>query len=109
MKRIGLVLAMFAAGCAQEPDARGVKPNEVLLQVAATGRAEARPDEARILVGVSTNAPTSAAASAGNNAAMAGVSAALARLGVKPDDIQTRSVTLGRVDYGLGRGGYRAE
>jgi uncharacterized protein YggE len=109
MKRIGLVLAMFAAGCAQEPDPRGVKPNEVLLQVAATGRAEARPDEARILVGVSTNAPTSAAASSGNNAAMTRVTAALAALGIAADDIQSRNVTLGRVDYGPGRGGYRAE
>ncbi|WP_332678843.1 SIMPL domain-containing protein [Brevundimonas sp.] len=109
MKRIGLVFLLLAAGCTQPPDPRGVRPDEVLLQVAATGRAEARPDEARLTVGVSTSAPSAAAASAGNNAAMARVSAALARLGVKPDDIQTRSVTLGRVDYGPGRGGYRAE
>lgn len=109
MKRIGLVFLLLAAGCTQPPDPRGVRPGEVLLQVAATGRADARPDEARLTVGVSTNAPSAAAASAGNNAAMARVSAALARLGVKPDDIQTRSVTLGRVDYGPGRGGYRAE
>jgi uncharacterized protein YggE len=109
MKRIGLLLVVLAAGCTQPPDPRGVKPNEVLLQVAATGRAEARPDEARLTIGVSTSAPTAAAASAGNNAAMARVTAALARLGVIADDIQTRSVTLGRVDYGPGRGGYRAE
>ncbi|MDZ4371874.1 MAG: SIMPL domain-containing protein, partial [Phenylobacterium sp.] len=90
MKRIGLLLLLLA-GCTQPPDPRGVRPDEVLLQVAATGRAEARPDEARLTVGVSTNAPAASAASAGNNAAMARVSAALARLGVKPDDIQTRS------------------
>lgn len=109
MKRIGLVLAMLTAGCAQEPDPRGVRPNEVLLQVAATGRADSRPDEARIVVGVSTNAPTSATASGGNNAAMARVTAALTALGVGPDDIQSRNVTLGRVEYGPGRGGFRAE
>lgn len=110
MKRIGLsLLVLLLAGCTQPPDPRGVRPNEVLLQVAATGRAEARPDEARLTVGVSTNAPSAAAASAGNNTTMARVSAALARLGVKPHDIQTRSVTLGRVDHGPGRGGYRAE
>lgn len=108
MKRIALLLVLLA-GCSQPTDPRGVRPNEVLLQVAATGRAEARPDEVRLTVGVSTNAPTSAAASAGNNAAMTRVTAALARLGVKPDDIQTRSITLGRVEYGPGRGGYRAE
>lgn len=108
MKRFGLLLLVLA-GCTQSPDPRGVRPDEVLLQVAATGRAEARPDEARLTVGVSTNAPSAAAASTGNNAAMTRVTAALARLGVKADDIQTRSVTLGRVDYGPGRGGYRAE
>ncbi len=109
MKRVGLLLVLLAAGCAQEPDPRGVKPNEVLLQVAATGRSEARPDEARLMIGVSTNASTAAGASTGNNATMTRVTAALARLGVAADDIQTRSVTLGRVDYGPGRGGYRAE
>lgn len=109
MKRIGLVLVLLAAGCTQPPDPRGVKPNEVLLQVAATGRADARPDEARITIGVSTNGATAAAASTGNNTAMTRVTTALARLGVAADDIQTRSVTLGRVDYGPGRGGYRAE
>lgn len=109
MKRIGLLLVVLLAGCTQPPDPRGVRPDEVLLQVAATGRAEARPDEARLTIGVSTNAATAAAASTGNNTTMGRVTAALARLGVKPDDIQTRSVTLGRVDYGPGRGGYRAE
>ena len=109
MKQIVWVLAVLAAGCAQELDPRGVKSDEVLLQVAATGRADARPDEARIIVGVSTNAPTAAAASAGNNAAMSRATVALAGLGISADDIQSRNVTLGRVEYGPGRGGYRAE
>ena len=108
MKWVPLSLLVLA-GCSQAPDARGVRPDEVLLQVAATGRAEARPDEARLTVGVSTNAASAAAASTGNNAAMTRVTTALAALGVKPDDIQTRSVTLGRVEYGPGRGGFRAE
>lgn len=108
MKWVPLLLLVLA-GCTQAPDPRGVRPDEVLLQVAATGRAEARPDEARLTIGVSTNAAAAAAASAGNNAAMTRVTTALAALGVEPDDIQTRSVTLGRIDYGPGRGGYRAE
>lgn len=109
MKHIAGLLVLALVGCTQAPDPRGVRPNEVLLQVAATGRAEARPDEARLTIGVSTNASSAAAASTGNNVAMQRVTAALGGLGVKPDDIQTRSVTLGRVDYGPGRGGYRAE
>ena len=35
---------------------------------------------------------------------MAKVSAALAALGVKPDDIQTRNLSLNRIDYGPERG-----
>ena len=108
MKWLPLSLLVLA-GCTQAPDAQGVHADEVLLQVAATGRAEARPDEARLTIGVSTNAPAAAAASAGNSAAMTRVTTALAALGIEPDDIQTRSLTLGRVEYGPGRGGFRAE
>ncbi|HEY0052049.1 MAG TPA: SIMPL domain-containing protein [Caulobacteraceae bacterium] len=106
--RFGLCLLLLA-GCTQTPDPRGVRADEVLLQVSATGRADSRPDEARVSVGVSTNAPTAGAAATGNSAAMNRVTAAIGRLGVPPDDIQTRNVSLGRVDYGPGRGGYRAE
>jgi uncharacterized protein len=109
MKRIAVALALFAGACSQAPDPRGVARDEVLLQVSATGQTEARPDEARLTVGVSTNAATAAAASAGNNAAMGRVTAGLERLGVKQDDLQTRSVTLSRIDYGPERGRYRAD
>ena len=34
--------------------------------------------------------------------------AALERLGVKPDDVQTRSITLNRIDYGPNRGRFQA-
>jgi hypothetical protein len=39
---------------------------------------------------------------------MADVTAALARLGVKPDDLQTQQLTLERIDYGRERGQFRA-
>jgi uncharacterized protein YggE len=103
---IGLVLAL--AACSEAPDPRGVERDEVLLQVSATGRAETRPDEARFTAGVETIAASAAAASAGNNEVMNRVAAALERLGVKPDDLQTRSITLSRIDYGPNRGRFQA-
>ena len=37
------------------------------------------------------------------------VAAALARLGVRPDDLQTRNLSLQRIDYGPERGRFRAD
>ncbi|MGZ8297416.1 MAG: SIMPL domain-containing protein [Allosphingosinicella sp.] len=82
--------------------------DEVLVQVSASGRADARPDEARFTVGVDTIAPTSREASARNSATINKVAAALQGLGVKEDDLQTRSITLSRIDYGPNRGRFQA-
>jgi uncharacterized protein len=79
-----------------------------LLQVVATGRAEAKPDQARFTAGVETIAPTAAAASGRNNIVINRILAALERLGVKPDDVQTQAVTLSRIDYGPNRGRFQA-
>ncbi|MBW3608038.1 MAG: SIMPL domain-containing protein, partial [Actinobacteria bacterium] len=57
---------------------------------------------------VQTVAATAAAASAGNNDVMNRVSAALERLGIKRNDMQTRQITLSRIDYGPERGRFRA-
>ena len=105
-----IVLTFLAlAGCSQSaPDPRGVARDEVLLQVVATGRADTRPDQARFTAGVDTIAASAAAASAGNAAAMNRVAAALERLGVKADDIQTRQITLSRIGYGPERGRFQA-
>lgn len=102
--------ALALGGCsgAERGDPRGVDRDEVLLQVVATGRADARPDEARFTAGVETREASARAAGAGNAAKMNAVLAALAGLGVKPDDVQTRSVTLQRVDYGPERGRFVA-
>jgi uncharacterized protein YggE len=109
--RDALLLMALAgvAACSQPADPRGVRRGEVLLQVAATGRSEVKPDEARFTVGVTTNAATAGAASTGNAAAANRVVAALAKLGVAEDDVQTRSVTLSRIDYGPERGRFRAD
>ena len=112
MRLLGVIIpfCLVLAGCSQAPaDPRGVERDEVLLQVVASGRTDTRPDEARFTAGVQTNAATAAAASTGNNEVMNRVTAALERLGVKPDDIQTRSITLQRIDYGPERGRFRAD
>jgi uncharacterized protein YggE len=103
------LLALALAACSKAaPDPRGVARDEVLVQVSASGRADSRPDEARFTVGVDTIAATSRAASAQNSATIGKVAAALQRLGVKEDDLQTRSITLSRIDYGPNRGRFQA-
>ena len=104
-----LPLALVLAACGKsDPDPRGVGRDEVLVQVSASGRTDTRPDEARFTVGVDTIAPTSREASARNSATINKVAAALRRLGVEEDDLQTRSITLSRIDYGPNRGRFQA-
>ncbi len=110
MRRIAsLLMLVGVAACSAEPDPRGVKRDEVLLQVQATGRGEARPDEARFAVGFTAVRPTAEEAGAEANRIASRINEALARLGVKPDDLQTRNITLQRIDYGRERGRFRAE
>lgn len=105
-----LLLPAILAACGgpPPPDRRGVDHDEVLVQVAASGRADTRPDEARFAAGVSTIQANAGAASAANNQAMNRVVAALRGLGIRPDDVQTRSITLNRLDYGPNRGRFEA-
>src|SRR6478609_2038152 len=104
-----LALCAALAACdTPPPDARGLQRDEVLLQVSAAGRADTRPDEARFTAGVSTIAPTAAAASAGNSQAMGRVVAALRALGIRPEDVQTRAITLNRLEYGPNHGRFEA-
>src|SRR3954469_662100 len=104
------ILAVAAlAGCSPPPaDPRGVARDEVLLQVSASGRADARPDQARFTAGVQTIGANAGEASARNNAAINGVLAALGRLGIKHDDLQTQSINLSRIDEGPNRGRFEA-
>jgi hypothetical protein len=104
---VAMSLALTACS-SSAPDPRGVGRDEVLVQVSASGRADSRPDEARFTVGVETIAPAARAASAQNSATFNRVAAALARLGVREDDLQTRSITLSRIDYGPNRGRFQA-
>jgi uncharacterized protein YggE len=111
MRRLALVaLASFVvASCERAaPDPRGVDRDETLLTVTASGRADTRPDEAHLQLGVQSQAPSAGEAARLNREKMARVTAALSQLGVKPDDLQTRNLSLSRIDYGAERGRYRA-
>jgi len=111
MRRLALplLIALGLAACGRAPaDPRGVDHDETLLTVTATGRADARPDEARLQLGVQSDAPSAGEASRLNREKMDRVTGALSRLGVKPDDLQTQNLSLSRINYGAERGRYRA-
>lgn len=104
-----LSTALCLAACGRAPaDPRGVDRDETLLTVTATGRADTRPDEARLQLGVQSDGPSAGEASRLNRAKMDAVTASLTRLGVKPDDLQTRNISLSRINYGAERGRFRA-
>lgn len=104
-----LLAVLLLAGCERSPaDPRGVDRDETLLTVTATGQAEAKPDEARLQLGVQSDAANAGEASRLNREKMDRVTQALQRLGVKPDDLQTRNISLNRIDYGAERGRFRA-
>jgi len=101
-------LPLLVACQVTNPDPRGVQKGETLLTVTASGRADNRPDEARLRLGVNSQAGSASEASRLNREKMAKVTAALSRMGVKPDDIQTQNLSLQRIDYGRERGQFRA-
>ncbi|QNN64706.1 SIMPL domain-containing protein [Sphingomonas rhizophila] len=109
MRPVAFALPLILAACQPAaPDPRGVDRDETLLTVSATGRSEARPDEATFIAGVESLAGSAAEATRLNNEKMARVSVALAKFGVGQDDLQTQNLSLGRVDYGPDRGKYKA-
>jgi uncharacterized protein YggE len=109
MRHAFLVLPLLAAACAPtNPDPRGVGAGETFLTISATGRAEARPNEARMQLGVTSQGANAGEASRLNREKMARVTAALTRLGIKEEDLQTRNLSLQRIDYGKERGQFRA-
>lgn len=107
---IAVCTAIALGACqAAPPDPRGVGHDETLLTISATGRADTRPDEARLQLGVQSIAANAGEASRANRVKMDRVTAALGTLGVKPDDLQTRNLSLQRIDYGRERGSFRAD
>jgi uncharacterized protein len=110
MKSLLIVPALFGLAACEHaaPDPRGVDRGETLLTVTGTGRAEATPDQALFTAGLSSIAPSAEAASARNADTMNRITAALARLGVPARDVQTRNLSVNRIDYGPNRGRYEA-
>ena len=110
--RCALVLssALLLTGCRDTaPNPRGVERGETFLTVTATGRAEARPDEARLSLGVQSQGGSAAEAARANREKMDRVTVTLQRLGVRPEDLQTRNLSLQRINYGPERGRFRAD
>lgn len=107
-----LVIVASALGlgaCSRDaPDPRGLLAGETLLTVSGSGRAEAVPDQALFTAGLSSIAPTAEAASARNGETMNRITVALAKLNIPTRDIQTRNLSLNRIDYGRNRGQFEA-
>jgi uncharacterized protein YggE len=106
---VTMTAATLAACQRAAPDPRGVGHDETLLTVSAMGRTDTRPDEARLQLGVQSIAASSGEASRLNREKMDKVAVALAKMGVRPDDLQTRNLSLQRIDYGVDRGRFRAD
>lgn len=108
--RLALWLApLTLAACGDAPtDPRGVDHGETLLSVSASGQAESRPDRAQFQAGIETWAPNARQASAANGEKIAEIVAALRTLGVAEADIQTRTVSVQRIEYGTRRGQFQA-
>ena len=108
-RRLILLACLGLAACSKRPpDPRGVGHDEVLVQISATGQADMRPDEARFTAGVETIAPSSSEASRRNTEIINRILTAVERLGVGKDDVQTRNISLSRIDYGPNRGRFQA-
>lgn len=101
------LLALSACGQAQY-DPRGVRPEETLLSVSATGQTDTRPDQAQFQAGISTWDKSAQAASAANLKKIEEIVAALRQLGIAEKDIQTRALTVQRIDWGDRKGQYQA-
>jgi uncharacterized protein YggE len=104
---IAIPLAL-AACSSPDPSPQRVKPNETLVQISASGRAEEAPNEARFSAGVQSIGASAGAASETNNQTINKVLAALDGLGVAKADVQTRQVSLQRIGYGPNRGKFEA-
>ena len=104
-----LALPLALAACGDRPaDPRGIDRDETLLSVSASGHAESRPDKAEFQAGIETWARSAREASAANARKIAEIVEALKASGVSEKDIQTRAVTVQRIDWGDRRGQFQA-
>lgn len=103
-----LALPLLAACGDRAADPRGIDRDETLLSVSASGHAESRPDRAEFQAGIETWARSPRDASAANAKQIAEIVDALKAIGVAERDIQTRAVSVNRIDYGDRRGQFQA-
>src|SRR5215469_12669690 len=83
------LLPGFLLACALSLPALAAEPTPHTITMTGHGEIKAVPDIATVNAGVTTNAPTAAAALSANSTRMTGVFAALRKLGVADKDIQT--------------------
>ena len=104
-----LAAPLALAACSDRTDeVRGVDHGETLLSVSASGQAESRPDRAQFQAGIETWARSAKDASSANQEKIAEIVAALRELGVGQDDIQTRAVSVRRIEWGDRKGQFQA-
>ncbi|AXB79033.1 SIMPL domain-containing protein [Novosphingobium sp. P6W] len=101
-------LAALASCGSPPPDGRGVDRDETLLSVSATGEAETRPDQAQFQAGVNSWAKDARLASDANAEKIGEIVSALVATGIAKRDIQTRAVSVQRMDWGDRKGQYQA-
>ncbi len=104
---IGLA-ALVAACSGEQRNPRGVRPDETLLSVSASGHAESRPDQAQFQAGINTWAANAKAASEANSKKIGEIVSALEQIGIAQKDIQTKALSVQRLDWGDRKGQYQA-
>ena len=104
-----LIFPLLLAACGRAPPGPlRLDHDETLLSLSASGEAEAVPDVATIAIGVETFGANAKAASDGNARKAAMIAQALAQFGAAAKDIQTRNLSITRIDYGPKKGQYQA-
>lgn len=104
---IGLATLLTACGGDQR-DTRGLAPDETLLSVSASGQSENRPDQAQFQAGMNTWGADAKVASEANAKKIDQIVSALEQIGIEQKDIQTRALTVQRLDWGDRKGQYQA-
>jgi uncharacterized protein YggE len=109
MRRIWLTLPLLLAACSSgQPDARGLRGDETLLSLSASGEAAAVPDVAVMTIGIEAFGGDAKSASDAAARKSEAIVAALAQFKVEKGDVQTSNLSLGRVGYGSRKGQFQA-
>jgi uncharacterized protein len=104
-----MIVPLALAGCGRKPpNPLRVDHDETLLSLAASGEAEAVPDLAVIEIGVESFAGNAKAASDATSRKAAEIAKGLEQFGVGAKDIQTRNLSITRIDYGPRKGQFQA-